>query len=443
MTRTGCRLYAATTALVLLVLCSSTTAQELERTVRSPEDVQRLHTQRLSDLASQNLNRVAASASDIQQVLVTDPGLFVELRRVIAKEATDNGQVVQDSDLTEQVIFDRLARDVAFRSVATRLLQRYGYLLPALNPDSDLGKQQELVLKERARQLVQIEAQEDSRAMNPQRQARDREEMTGCDLRTDTSCQPSVTDTSRRPAGPARAPDGSAPPATPGEMTPPDQETPLGPALNQSRILRAAAQGRQDGLSDGDSISSSLRNADFAQASNRSGLGSMNGLAPTISSIPAGMPTDGLLPSENRERILPSTNGTTPNAERAGVSARNTPRGPGESELSPVAMVRTANPYSDIPSLFDMYVQTSSRQKKPELFGIDVFRNSFADASAIPMDLPVDPDYVVGPGDALAIDLWGGVSQRLFRVVDREGRVSLPEVGPVLVSGKSLSSLQQ
>ena len=29
------------------------------------------------------------------------------------------------------------------------------------------------------------------------------------------------------------------------------------------------------------------------------------------------------------------------------------------------------------------------------------------------MDLPVGPDYVVGPGDGLAINLWGGVSQRM------------------------------
>jgi len=29
-----------------------------------------------------------------------------------------------------------------------------------------------------------------------------------------------------------------------------------------------------------------------------------------------------------------------------------------------------------------------------------------------PMDLPVGPDYVIGPGDGLEIDLWGGVSQR-------------------------------
>jgi len=72
----------------------------------------------------------------------------VELKRWVAKEASDSGQVVEDSNLTDQAIFERLQRDVAFRSVATRLLQRYGYLTPKPNPDSDFAKEKELVLKE-------------------------------------------------------------------------------------------------------------------------------------------------------------------------------------------------------------------------------------------------------------------------------------------------------
>ena len=110
--------------------------------------------------------------------------------------------------------------------------------------------------------------------------------------------------------------------------------------------------------------------------------------------------------------------------------------------MTPVRMVHRANPYADIPSLYDMYVQTSARQRPLERFGLDVFRNTANDPLAIPMDLPVGPDYVLGPGDSLEIDLWGGVSQRLFRVVDREGRVSLPEAGPLLVSGRNLGDVQ-
>ncbi len=114
-----------------------------------------------------------------------------------------------------------------------------------------------------------------------------------------------------------------------------------------------------------------------------------------------------------------------------------------EEDVTPVRMVHRANPYADIPSLFDMYVQASTHQRPTERFGLEVFRNSVNDPEAIPMDLPVGPDYVVGPGDGLAIDLWGSVSQRLVRVVDREGRVSLPEAGPLLVSGQTLGEVQQ
>ena len=119
---------------------------------------------------------------------------MVELKRWVAKEATDNGQVVEDSKLTDQAIFDRLDADVAFRSVATRLLQRYGYLMPTPNPDSDFAKkklalqEKQLVLQERARRLVQIEAQEDADSLKPQRSDQGLERTTTCDPRRDENC---------------------------------------------------------------------------------------------------------------------------------------------------------------------------------------------------------------------------------------------------------------
>lgn len=113
-----------------------------------------------------------------------------------------------------------------------------------------------------------------------------------------------------------------------------------------------------------------------------------------------------------------------------------------EEEFAPVTMVHKINPFSDVPSLYEMYMQAAPRQK-PQRFGLDVFRNESRLAEAVPMDLPVGPEYVVGPGDGLAVDIWGGVSQRLTRVVDREGRITLPEVGPILVSGKTLGEVQQ
>ncbi len=111
--------------------------------------------------------------------------------------------------------------------------------------------------------------------------------------------------------------------------------------------------------------------------------------------------------------------------------------------IEPVRMLRQPNPYANVPSLYDLYVQAAPNNRPLERFGLDVFRKGEANPAYLPMDLPVGPSYVVGPGDSLAIDLWGGVSQRLLRTVDREGRVALPEAGPVLVSGRSLGDVQQ
>ena len=112
-------------------------------------------------------------------------------------------------------------------------------------------------------------------------------------------------------------------------------------------------------------------------------------------------------------------------------------------DYAPVSIEHKSNPYSDVPSLYDLYVQASSRDRATERFGLEMFRNGTRDRNAIPIDIPVGPDYVLGPGDGLSIDLWGGVSQRLTRTVDRSGRIMLPEVGPVLVSGRPLGDVQQ
>jgi len=108
-----------------------------------------------SELTRENLGRVSASPNQIQAVLRQQPGLLVELKRWVALEAASNGQIVKDADLTDQKIFARLVSDTQFRSVATRLLERYGYLVPKLNPESDAAQERKLVLQARATQLAQ------------------------------------------------------------------------------------------------------------------------------------------------------------------------------------------------------------------------------------------------------------------------------------------------
>ena len=53
----------------------------------------------------------------------------------------------------------------------------------------------------------------------------------------------------------------------------------------------------------------------------------------------------------------------------------------------------------------------------------------------------VPPDYVLQPGDELAISVWGSVDGLWALRVDRAGRITLPRVGPVAVAGRSLLEL--
>jgi len=71
--------------------------------------------------------------------------------------------------------------------------------------------------------------------------------------------------------------------------------------------------------------------------------------------------------------------------------------------------------------------QAVTRPVTPGGLGRKFLRNGTRDSQLIPMDLPVGP-IRSRTGDGLSVDLWGGVSQRLYRTVDREGRVSLPVV---------------
>jgi len=50
-------------------------------------------------------------------------------------------------------------------------------------------------------------------------------------------------------------------------------------------------------------------------------------------------------------------------------------------------------------------------------------------------DIPVGPDYVLGPGDDLTINVWGAVDSTLIRTVDRNGRIVLPKVGDLRIWG--------
>ena len=126
-----------------------------------PEQQERRERQeRVTDWATDNLDMVSASPAQIREVLTKDPGLMVELKRLMAKQAIEKGQIVAEQDLEDDAILDRLTTDIRFRALATRLLQRYGYLSPQLNPLSPSAREQDLLMRAKAERLARATPEE-------------------------------------------------------------------------------------------------------------------------------------------------------------------------------------------------------------------------------------------------------------------------------------------
>lgn len=114
-----------------------------------------------------------------------------------------------------------------------------------------------------------------------------------------------------------------------------------------------------------------------------------------------------------------------------------------DEESAEPRMLHRPNPYPKLPSLEDLYTQFPGSETKLKRFGSAIFRRGTGNADGLPMDLPAGPDYVLGPGDGLVLNLWGSLSQRLQRIVDRQGQVDLPEAGTVTVTGETIAHAQE
>jgi polysaccharide biosynthesis/export protein len=433
-----------------------------------------------SDLASQNMSRVAASAAEIKSILLRETGLMVELKRWIAKDSTDHGQIVGDTELSDYAIFDRLESDIEFRSVATALVQRFGYLLPKINPESDIAKEQDLLRLERTKWMAQ--AAEEERAQARQKAAENLKKASLCESQRDASCANQQQSAQPQMQVPRQ---GNQNGLQPSQIVPPDQTFPNfqngnGDFLRRTDLMQTgespfspSSQYSLTNSGTGNSFSNNMGMGTFGSlGSSDSGDSATNKqLAALFNNQNQGGMSEGLFPGSglgmgggmdsgmgmngiSGMNGMSGMNGLLTNAGQ-GNSLSSTPavsplvpmqpyrRYPASSAPQPSDMVRRANPYEDVPSLVDMYMQTLARPSTPKRFGIEVFENGSRDLQLIPMDLPAGPDYVVGPGDGLTVDLWGGASMRLSRTVDRGGQISLPEVGPVQVSGKNLAAVQQ
>jgi protein involved in polysaccharide export with SLBB domain len=115
----------------------------------------------------------------------------------------------------------------------------------------------------------------------------------------------------------------------------------------------------------------------------------------------------------------------------------------------PPQVLHQPAPYNLL-SLRDLYTQIPDSTERLRRFGSDVFLNRDPLSSSrlgstgreLPLDIPMGPDYVLGPGDGVTIDLWGGLSQTLTRVIGSDGHILLPEAGDVQLAGLTLEHAQ-
>ncbi|NQT74986.1 MAG: SLBB domain-containing protein, partial [Candidatus Omnitrophica bacterium] len=57
--------------------------------------------------------------------------------------------------------------------------------------------------------------------------------------------------------------------------------------------------------------------------------------------------------------------------------------------------------------------------------------------------VPIGPNYIIGPGDTLVINIWGSVQETFPVEVDREGKIMLPKAGPLYLWGIKFSEAEE
>nr|WP_237732553.1 SLBB domain-containing protein [Shewanella schlegeliana] len=86
--------------------------------------------------------------------------------------------------------------------------------------------------------------------------------------------------------------------------------------------------------------------------------------------------------------------------------------------------------------------EQDNNKKELQRFGYDLFAGeptTFAPVS----DVPVPSEYLVGPGDNIKVQLFGKDNKEYDLVINREGVIQFPELGPITVAGLTFSELRE
>ena len=379
---------------------------------------------------------VSLSADKIIQLLRDEPGLLLQVKKRLVRRAYDQGRLLDPVDLNDEALFRLLREDDNVRILATQEIEDRAYIRPKPSKEE--------LAQEAYRQMQRL----------PLRTQQDENQspVSTPDLRTTAQSQEekywSRRDDQRTPSEQNSLPYSLPPDFSP---YPPDapQAQPRNPARELNRTQMEAPPDSTDNPFDPlitDSGQMPRVRPDELPGLLRASV-SENPMAPPVGDVPRSLLDRGAS-SQPRTQQPDSRSNSAPVGEGFARRASPEPRDRMTEPIPDLNQSRTVirhrpNPYANVPSLYDLYSQVSRRSPVLERFGADVFRTGMGNMDDLPMDLPVGPDYVLGPGDGLNIELWGSIAQRLQRVVDRTGQVALPEAGPVLVSGHTLGDVQR
>lgn len=160
--------------------------------------------------------------------------------------------------------------------------------------------------------------------------------------------------------------------------------------------------------------------------------GTMQGQATQPVPVPSIFtPTMGSQPAGTTINVIPTGAASGVSAAPAsvqGVGGTSSPQTRVSAPLAPAPLTE-----------FQRVVSSSTGRTLP-IFGASMF--NVTPSTFAPVDnIPVTPDYVIGPGDELRLQIWGQVNQQGSFVVDRTGSIALPEIGTVHVAGVQFSQL--
>jgi protein involved in polysaccharide export with SLBB domain len=425
---------------------------------------------------------VSLSADRILFILRDEPGLLLQIKKALVRKAFEQGRILDPNDLTDDALFTLIRQDDNIRVIATHEIVDRAYI-KAKPTREELARDFPCrLLMPNDTETVAPKQPDQSASNTNTKRAPSQEQEYWRKHENDLDCyltqylpygtmsypsgQPQYTQSPSQqqqyPASqyPSRQqyPQQQNPQPYPQQQYPPSQSPQQSPSTDYRRQLELTQTQPSQGYFGMDSDQSemaSIQPDELPSLLSASQTSSLSGQSKGMGSGGAGtsgltMPPDlssslGSSPGSSIGSMLGSQNGTSRFPQQARLEDQN--RFPLQQYSFPKPaqqpMLRhQPNPYADVPSLYDLYAQYSKRSPRLERFGEDVFINGTGNLDELPMDLPAGPEYVVGPGDGLTITLTGGISQRLQRVVDREGRVALPEVGAVEVSGRSLGDVQ-